>query len=320
MESHGTAWRNAVVAAAGNYAECGSLWHMAGTSRTAPIADALGRALREARRATPGEPSAAEVAKELRWPASSRLTRYESGTRTPKLEDVEKIVDALVRLGLELTDGQREQIFDLARGAENPVWLAVTMPEQQIQLTTLLEYENDAAEIVEVQPLLIPGLLQTHRYARAVIGSAEAPAGEIQMRVAVRMGRRDTLTRDNPARLTAIIDEPVLRRRIGGPEVMLDQLRFLLQFAERPNIDLRVISGDSDQIALTGPFLLVRFPEADPVVHLETMTSGLFLHEEKDVAPYLVASDRVLRAAMSQEQSLDLIAAEAKRIEETIAQ
>jgi hypothetical protein len=312
--------RNGVATAVSSYAGWGSLWRMAGTSRTAPIADALGRALRDARLSTPGRPSAAAVSKELGWPAPSRLTRYEGGSRAPQPEDVEEILNALVRLGLELSNEQRKQILDLAQGVENPAWFAVTLPEQQRQLTTLLDYEDIASEIVVASPLLIPGLCQTNKYARAIIGNAEVPPSEIQMRVAVRMGRRDALMRDNPVRLTAIIDEPVLHRRIGGPAVMLEQLRFLLQLAERPNIDLHVIPADSDyHDALTGPFVLVKFPEAPPVVHLETKTSGLFLHEEKDVAPYLAASDRVLRAAMSEEPSLELIASEAKQIEETIS-
>lgn len=293
---------------------------MAGTGRTAPIADALGQALRNARLATPGRPSAAAVTKELGWPAPSRLTRYEGGSRAPQPEDVDEILNALVRLGLELSDEQREQIADLARGVENPTWLAVTMPEQQIQLTTLLEYEHTANEIISASPLLVPGLLQTNNYARAILAKADMSPSEMEMRIAVRMGRRDALMRDNPAHLTAIIDEPVLHRRIGGPSVMLEQLRFLHRLAQQPNIDLRVLSADSDyHRALTGPFLLVRFVEDAPVVHLETMTSGLFLHTEKDVAPYLTASDQVLHMAMGSEQSLDLIAGEAERIEETIS-
>ena len=293
---------------------------MPGTTRTAPIADALGRALRDMRLSTPNSPAIAAVAGVLEW-NPSRLSRYELNQRQPTPDDVAKILDALQSLGLDITDKQREDIINLARGIENPAWLATTLPEQQIQLTTLLEYEDKASEIIVVQPHVVPGLLQTSAYASAIMVKSDVPPSEIRMRVAVRLGRKDVLTREDPVKLTAIIDEAVLHRRVGGPEVTVKQLRHLLELAKLRNVDLRVIPRDSDwHEGLDGMFVLVKFPEDLPIVHLETKNSGLFLHSENDVAPYVTASEKVLHAAMSAERSLELIAREAKAIEETISQ
>jgi transcriptional regulator with XRE-family HTH domain len=294
---------------------------MAGTSRNIPIADALGRALRELRLRTPpvSEVSIATVAAGLGW-NPSRLSRYELGQRAPKPSDVEEIVNELVKLGLVLDANERSTLLDVARGVENPTWLAITLPEQQIQLTTLLSYEDEAAEIVDVSPLLPPGLAQTRRTAMAIIGNADVPQSEVQMRVAARMGRRDALTRENPTRLVAVINEAVLKLRIGGTDVALEQLRFMHQLGQRSNVELHVVPMESDyHSGLTGAFELLRFPDSTAVVHLETKTTGFFAHEEKDVVPYIAAAEKVLRAAMSKERSLELIAAEAKRIEETIS-
>lgn len=186
------------------------------------------------------------------------------------------------------------------------------MREQQRQLDELLVRERDAVAITDVAPLLVPGLLQTSRYARAIMTEGDVPPDQIETRVAVRVGRREALTRRNPAHLLALLGEQVLRQLIGGPDVMAEQLEYLLKVAELPTVDLRIVpTATGWHPGLEGPFVLDEFEDGTAIVHLETRTSGLFLDEEEHVTPYRDAAEKVLRKAMSAAESAELIAREA---------
>lgn len=239
------------------------------------------------------------------------VSRWENGHRHPRPEDVASILTALGVGGDE-----REQLLDLARQPDQRQWLSIGMTEQQRQLAALLEYEAQASAITAVSPLLIPGMLQTAGYARSVMRAAQVPAEEVETRVHVRLGRRDALTRPDPVHLTAVIGEGALQQQTdGGPAVMLEQLRHLLRVAEMPTVNIQVLPTRCPwNPALEGPFIIIEFAGADPVVHLENRRSGLFLHEVDDVDAYRTAVELVLRAAMSTEESVALIAREAEMI------
>lgn len=280
------------------------LWCMV---RTTPKALALGAQLRSAR--TASKLSLRELGRRLQVDHSV-LSRYESGERSPEPEEVAAI---LALLGVN--GGERERIIDLARDTGGSSWIAVGLPEQRAQLAALLDFEQMATEIVDVSPLLVPGLLQTGSYARAIMRAAGVPDDEVETRVAVRVGRRDVLMRERPAHLTALVGEAVLRQMVGGPKVMGEQLQHMLQMSQLPNVDLRVVSSKVDwHPGLDGPFVLMTLDKATSVVHLENRLSGLFLHEKGDLAAYQGAAEKVLRVAMSAEETAELIAREAERI------
>lgn len=285
---------------------------MGGTRKGTPRARAVGAELRRTREAA--GLTLRDLAEKLDI-GHVTLARYETGERAASSEKVAQILGAL---------GASEQVVDeilkLARGADSGPWLAITMPEQQRQLATLLDHERTATKITSVAPLLVPGLLQTGDYARAIMIAGEVPADQIETRVAVRVGRREALTRRNPAHLLALLGESALHQMIGGPEVMAEQLRHLLRLADLRTVDLRIVPNAVGwHHGAEGPFVLVEFEDETPVVHLETRASGLFLHEIEDVAVYEEAVPKVLRKAMSTGESTQLIAREAARIEETIA-
>lgn len=286
---------------------------MAGTSRRTPRSQALAAGLRKAREEASGKPSVRALTSRLGW-KHPILQRFETAARTPTAEQVVQILDEL-----DVTGPARDELLDLARGAARPTWLAVSIPEQQRQLAALLELEAGAKRITSVSSLLMPGLLQTGNYARAIMIAEEVPQDEVETRVAVRLGRRDALSRSNPAYLSAYVWEPVLRAGIGGPEVMAEQLRFMSKVAEWTTVDLRIVPGDVGwHPGLVSPFLLIEGADGATVVHLETRASGLFLHEDQDVTPYQDGAEKVLRKAMSPTDSVGLIVREAERIEETI--
>lgn len=276
------------------------LWCVAVTT---PKTRRLGAALREARleRGFGVRQLAEQLGRD-----HSLISRYESGERVPKLEDVATI---LATLGVN--GDRRDEILDLARGTDQPRWLAVTLPELRQQIAALLECERTATSIVEVSPLLVPGLLQTTKSIRAIMTAGGVPASEIETRVAVRIGRRETIMRDDPSvQFVALLGETAVRQEIGGAEVLVEQLRHLLVMSERPNVDLRIVPFSAGWYpALEGPFTIIESAGSPPMVHLENRRSGLFLHQPEDVALYREAVAAVLDVAMSPEDSVELIAA-----------
>jgi transcriptional regulator with XRE-family HTH domain len=277
-----------------------NLWCVTGTNRGTPKAKALGTELRKAREdAGFGQ---RELADKIGI-SHSTLSRYENGSRSPEPESLATILGAI-----GVSAEKREDLLELSREPDRTNWLSVGRTEQQRQLGTLLDYEAEATVITNVSPLLVPGLLQTGDYARAIMEEGGVPAEEISTRVSVRLGRRDALTRKDPAHLRAVTGEAVLRQNIGGPQVMLEQLQYLARMAGLPNVEIRVIPMKCGwHPGHDGPFNLVEFADRTPVVHLENRRAGLFFHEEEDTAVYVDAAEKVLRAALSPEDSAQLI-------------
>jgi transcriptional regulator with XRE-family HTH domain len=266
-----------------------------------PRARALGKALRDVR--LEQKLGLREFAKTLgRDP--SLLSRWESGDRTPPATEVAQILGTL-----RITGTRYDEIIDLARGVGDPLWLATTLPEQRAQLAALLDFENAASIITDIAPLLVPGLLQTSQYARSIMIGDGLSGDEVATRVAIRMGRRDSITRQDPARLVTYIGEAALRQRIGSREIMAAQLAQLIELAARPNIELRVVPFDSDwHPGLEGPVLVIESETEPAVAHLEVRTSSLFLHTRQDVGAYRTAAATIAEQAMSVDDSLTVIA------------
>jgi transcriptional regulator with XRE-family HTH domain len=267
-----------------------------------PRARALGKALREARMKQ--DIGLREFAKTLgRDP--SLLSRWETGDRTPPPTDVAQILG-----NLHIKGERYDEIIELAESVDEPLWLATTLPEQRTQLAALLHFEATATVITDIAPLLVPGLLQTAQYTRAIMAAGFAvPPNEISTRVAIRMGRREVLTRSDPVRLVAYIGEAALRQRVGDPAVMAEQCTHLTTMAVRSNIEIRIVPFDSDwHPGLEGPSLLIEFEAATPVVHLEVRDTSMFLHSTVDIEACRLAIATLGEQAMSPEDSLVVIA------------
>jgi transcriptional regulator with XRE-family HTH domain len=264
-----------------------------------PQAHALGVGLRAAReKAGYG---LRELARKLNMQQPSTLSRWEHGTRHPRVEDVGILLGVL-----NVDTDERERLLALARDSTEPQWLSIGMSEQH-QLATLLHYEQDADQITDVSQF-IPGLLQTEDYARAVIQASQVPPDEISMRVAIRLGRRDML-RTRSTKLLALIGEAALHYQVGGPEVLLDQLCYLLEVSAWDTVELQIVPFSAGwHEGLLSAFILVDRTGDDPVVHLETAGSSLFLHGHNDTAMFRVAAEKVRALAMSPNDSAELIA------------
>jgi transcriptional regulator with XRE-family HTH domain len=137
---------------------------------------------------------------------------------------------------------ERDRLIALCQELSTPGWLQQHGSRLPKELVTLVNHENQAVRYHDVQPLLVPGLLQTGDYARAVIGrSANVPAAEVEERVAARLARQRLFNQDWSPRFTFYLHESALRLPVGGPEVMADQLCHLLRMSMRSSVTLRVV-------------------------------------------------------------------------------
>jgi hypothetical protein len=175
-----------------------------------------------------------------------------------------------------------------------------------------VDLESAASLIRTYEGQLVPGLLQTEDYMRAVIGGAqldESPE-EGERRVALRMGRQTLLSRRDAPRLWAVIDEAALRRPVGSPEVMRGQPERLIDAAKLANVVLQILPfGAGAHPAMVGAFSILRFADQElpDVVYVEHLTNALYLDRRDDVNRYLHVMDRISMGAAPPDKTVDIL-------------
>ncbi|HEY6423390.1 MAG TPA: helix-turn-helix transcriptional regulator [Pseudonocardiaceae bacterium] len=211
---------------------------------------------------------------------------------------------------------ERERLLELCDEQHTPGWFQQHGSRLPLQLVTLIDHENIAVAISCFVSTLVPGLLQTGDYARALFNQAgRVPAGEIDDRVAARLARQGLFSRDRPARFTFYLHEFVLRLPVGGPAVMIDQLQLLERMSRRPYLTLRVVPAALGAHAATaGEFILMEFAEFKPVVYLESETSSLFLEKPVEIAAYQDILESLAQTALGEGESRELIATRATEL------
>ncbi|GGS20138.1 helix-turn-helix domain-containing protein [Actinokineospora fastidiosa] len=184
-----------------------------------------------------------------------------------------------------------------------------------------LRTEADATTISEVQPCCVPGLLQTAEYAAAIQQSSYRivdTSVEQDRLVNARLARQRLLEGDQPLRLHAVLDVAVIKRRVGGPSVMADQLRHLLAAGQRDNIEIQVIDyGAGAYGTMSGPVTIFGFEDEDPnTVYLEYPGGGEWVDDAADTAKFVAMFQDVSALALSGAESAALIRAQAEAMEE----
>ncbi|SDP02516.1 transcriptional regulator, XRE family [Actinopolyspora xinjiangensis] len=266
----------------------------------------LGAELRQLRKNANLE--AQEVGRRLGW-SKSTMSRVESGARRVDEADVSAI---LAIIGV--TGQERERLLNMAREIDQPGWWETSDSGLPAQLKALLSFEKDATRISESAVTLVPGLLQTASYTRALMLGGGVPEDAVEARVAVRRGRQDIIFQRTPAEVLALIDEGVLMREVGGPEVMAEQLRYLADTADRDNVDIRLLPFSAHP-GVDGSFLLLDFPKVRSIVHIEHHRSSAFLDEPDDVAAYVRLRDSLMSKACTPERTVRALKAYAEKWE-----
>jgi transcriptional regulator with XRE-family HTH domain len=229
------------------------------------------------------------------------LSLWEKGQRLPSVEDVSAI---LALLGV--TGEKRDRIRTLARHAREPNWLASSNADISHALTALLTFEGTATTITTWSPLLIPGLLQTPGYIRAIMEASAVPVEEADKRLRIRLKRQEVLARAEPVRLSALVGERALQETIGGPDIMSDQVDHLLAMAQRKNISVRIVpAGNGYHAGLLGPFEIYEFPDTPPITFVEHVQSSAFLHEGAQTVAHQRVAKMLRERALSEAASRD---------------
>jgi hypothetical protein len=215
-------------------------------------------------------------------------------------------------------DSQRDTLVQLARESRQKGWWHAYGDSVLPHFATYLGLESAASEIRIYEVNLIPGLLQTEDYARAVIsaGMVDRTLPDIERSVALRMERQQ-IARTNTPKLWAVLDEAALRREVGGSEVMRTQLEHLRELASTRNISIQVIPFRGGAHPAQGrPFIILAFdPDPDPdVVYLEDLTSALWVENVDEVDRYNIFFDHLCATALSFEDSAALMTAVLKEM------
>ena len=227
------------------------------------------------------------------------VNRSEVGKRTTPPEEVIALCALYGIIGR-----QRERLVERASGGDGSTsWLA-TGPAMADQVMSLVALENEASWISSVAIGLIPGLLQTQEYMRAVLEGSPAP----EWMVRTRLGRQGLLTQTHAPEVRFLLEESVLHRPVGGEVVLHEQLEHLLRMGAKPNVSIQVapLKGGRNA-ALDGSFMIMGFPQRNSHAYVEARGSGLILTRSEDVKPFEEALDELDQQVLDEQSSTTLI-------------
>ena len=248
----------------------------------------------------------AAVARALGW-SESKLSRIETARTGISEPDLDRLLAAY-----GVHPEERQRLRDLARRGRGRVWWTPYRSSVPAPYDEYVALEAEAVVMSEWETQIVPGLLQTDEYARAVI-EVGADIGDpeiIQRRLALRMARQTVLGREPLPRLSVVLDEAVLHREVGGPDVLHRQLQRLYEASARPGVEIRVLPFSAGaHAALSESFMILDFTAGSrgPVVHSEGLTGGLFHLKGEDVQIYREAFEDLRRRALSRQESRELI-------------
>ncbi len=232
-----------------------------------------------------------------RWSAS-KVSRIENGRVGVHHGDVADLLD-LYRLDGPL----RAELVEIARENGKHGWWHSYQDVLPLHITPILDLEASSSAMRFMHNQLVPGLLQTAAYARALIRDClpDAAPERIDRLVELRLDRQKVLARPDPPRVWVVLDEAALRRPVGGVKAMRDQLEHLAEHADSPRTVVQVIPfAAGEHTGLEMPFTVLSFPgDDDPdVVYLEQFTTASYVEDEYDVKRYTTMFDRLLASAL----------------------
>ena len=249
--------------------------------------------------------------------AASTLSRIETGKAPTRTAYLSAMLDLYSVDDL----GQRQILVDMAREGHRKGWWAAWEDVLPTGFDVYVGLEAEAASLRAYESLVVHGLLQTEAYAREVMTTVRRrqTPDQIERLIQLRMQRQEVILpgRADPIELWLILDEAVIRRTMGAPELMRAQLNHLADASQWPNVTLQVLPFCSGpHPALNGPFTIIEFPERfDPdVVYTEGVGGQAYLERERDVRARAEAFDLLRAAALSPADSTDLIGTLAREI------
>lgn len=234
----------------------------------------------------------------------SKVSRMETGHgATPR--DIRDLCDLYV-----ITDSaERDHLMSLAReGKQTGWWQGYDLD----YFATYVGLEAEAVGIKSYQSAIVPGLLQTQGYARAMHGASvpKIDPERIDQLIDVRLTRQRLLAQNVPLRLDVVLDEAVLHRAVGGPVVMSRQLDRLIEMSNRPNVTIQIIPYSvGAHPAMDSTFHILEFAGSVPsVVYVEGLVGWIYLERPQDIDRYQQVFEHLRTVASSPQESIELLA------------
>ncbi|MFI5956593.1 helix-turn-helix domain-containing protein [Cryptosporangium sp. NPDC051539] len=263
------------------------------------------RALRESKSMT-----VEHVAKELDW-SPSKVSRIETTAIKVGTVDLRALLDVYEVVDKERRDG----MLELGKESrEIAWWMRITDPGPVRTFKDFIGFEAEARQILTYEPSLIPGLLQTEDYARALLTALYVEKHDIEDGIKTRLTRQELLSRpDDPVKYVAIIDEAALRRPAGGKrrtQVMREQIEKLIALSDRSNIAIRILPFDNGlHPGMSGAFTILELahPDDPNFVYVEAGTVGVLLTEKSDLTRYNRLFDGVQQESLGRDASEDFL-------------
>ena len=214
----------------------------------------------------------------------AKISRIETGRVGVRPRDVSDLLDQY-----DIHGTHRDNLLSLTREARQQGWWHSYSDVLSDKIEVWVELETEATTIRSYEVQLIPGLLQTSEYARAVLRAhyrSEQSPEQIEQRVKFRMARQQLVIEQNNTPIWAVLDEAVLRRQMGPPKIMQSQYRRLLEFSEEYNITIQVLPFDAGVYSgVPVGFWIMQLAQPDPdVVVIEHRGGVLYLERSEDVA------------------------------------
>jgi transcriptional regulator with XRE-family HTH domain len=251
------------------------------------------------------------VAAALKW-SPSKVSRYELARTGLKPQEVQKLLDYY-----GVTGPRRALLMSLAEDAAQKGWWEEHTDFLSPDYQQFIGLEHEATSMAIWHVEAVAGLLQTEAYARHIISSYNqvepiAP-GMVERLVKVRMRRQQVLTREPELQMSVVLDESVLRRRVGSDTVMYEQLQQLLRDADRPNVTLRILPLNAQHTVFGESFVIFRFGEDnDPilqdVVSAEHLKNAFSVEGERETYLHRIAFQTLVSASLDPSASRSLIA------------
>ncbi len=265
--------------------------------------------LREAR--DRAELTQRQAADHLDW-SLSKLVRIEAGAVGISTTDLQ----ALLKLYKIDDPAQTSNLVAMARFGKRSPWFSKYQSVISSAFGEYLGYEGSASSIRGFQPLTIPGLLQTKDYARAIVLGSGAP--DPDKIVELRMERQRLLERDQRPTIIYVIDEAALHREVGGPEVMRQQIRHLVDLLSGPRLSVRIIPFSAGaHPSMKGSFTILEFADWDnDLLYLETAGDNVTTRDDQElITQYQVNFSLLTDIALESEQSIKLLESRAAQYE-----
>lgn len=243
-----------------------------------------------------------QVAERLEF-SPSKVSRLETGQRGATARDVRDFCDLY---GVSDTK-ERERLVNLAREGKQQGW----WQSYDLDFSTYVGLEAAAVSTKYFLSVVIPGLLQTADYARAMLEAwvPEISPERIDELVSVRLTRQKLLEREQPLTISAIFDEAALHRVVGGPSTMRSQLQRLIELARLPHVTIRIIPYTvGAHVAMESTFRILEFDDpVHDVVFVEGLVGRIYLERTQDVARYKDVFERLSEIALSPQESIELM-------------